>query len=576
LEELAASRGQLQSQVFRLMQDIETAQSEVIFKLAEVVEARSLETGQHVVRVAEISYRLALKSGMDEEQAEVLRLAAAMHDVGKVGIPDVILHNPGKLSADEFAIMKTHTTTGYEMLKGSNGGVLQAAAVIALQHHEKYNGKGYPLGLSGDRINIFGRITCVADVFDALSSDRVYRRAWDLEDIIQHMRKERGRCFDPMLVDLLLDNLDDFLAVRKALPAAGTEPPTRLLNINACGSRGSEGSGQKTGKSNSKTGGQTGISSRGLLEPPKVLLCQDDPATRELLITTLGERGYEPVLADSGEKVWQMLKASPTPRLAVLDTAMSDRDCISLCRRLRSRKGQDYTYVLLLTGGADRREIIEATEAGADCCLPKPVDPAELRVRLLAAQRILDLQTELITARETLREQATRDGLTGLWNRPAIMDILSMELNRAGRQQTSVGVILADLDYFKRINDTYGHRAGDVVLCESAHCMRAAFRPYDGFGRYGGEEFLVVLPRCGITFAGYVADRLRKCVEKQIVTVGETQFSITVSMGVAAKCGESDTDAGELIHAADEALYRAKAAGRNCVRIAGQQENENE
>jgi two-component system chemotaxis response regulator CheY len=282
----------------------------------------------------------------------------------------------------------------------------------------------------------------------------------------------------------------------------------------------------------------------------------------------LGEYGYEVADAENGEQVWQAIVQDEAPRLAILDTAMSDRDCISLCRKLRSRKGQDYMYVILLTAEGDRQEAIEALEAGADCCIAKPVNPMELKAHLVAAQRILDLQNELTETRKTLRQQAAHDALTGLWNRPAIMDILRSELNRAARYDTSVGVVMADLDSFKQINDTYGHRDGDTVICQTAQTMRAAFRPYDGFGRYGGQEFLIVLPRCDITFASHVAERLRKCVEKQVVTVGQTQLSLTVSMGVAARCGSSNTGAHELMQAASKAMYRAKLAGRNCVEVA--------
>jgi len=560
-EDSEISREQLQSQVQLIDREMETAESEVTFKLAEAAEVRGFETVQHVMRVAGISHLLALKAGLDEEQADTLRLAASMHDIGKVGIPDSILRNPGKLSPAEFAIMKSHTTAGYEMLKGSRRGVLQAASIIALQHHEKFNGQGYPLGLSKDRINILARITSIADVFDALGSDRLDRKAWDIDDIVEHMRQERGRSFDPMLVDVFLANLDDFLAVRKAFPQSADRRSARVPDTSGYGTI----RDVPTQRSPSwKTTGRSG----NIPHPTRVLLCQEDQTARELLIMILGECGYEVANAEDSEQVSEALGGDDAPPLAILDTEMSDGDCISLCRELRSRKGRDYTYVMLLSAGSDRQEAIEALEAGADCCIAKPVNPMELKARLVAAQRILDFQNELIETRETLREQVAHDVLTGLWNRTAIVDILRMELNRATRYDTSVGVVMADLDSFKEINDTYGHGDGDTVIHQTAKTMRAAFRPYDGFGRYGGQEFMIVLPRCDITFASHVAERLRKCVEKQVVTVGDRQLSLTVSMGVAARCGSSNIGAHELIQAASKALYRAKLAGRNRVETA--------
>jgi response regulator RpfG family c-di-GMP phosphodiesterase len=193
---------------------MEDTQREVIFTLCEVIDRRSKETGYHVKRVSEHSYLLALKYGLGEEKAELLKLASPMHDVGKIWIPNVILDKPGKLSAQEFELIKTHTTLGYNMLKTSQQEILKTAAVIALQHHEWWNGRGYPQELRGDQIDIFARITAVADVFDALSYNRVYREAWDMDQILTLFRAEQGTHFDPDIVDVLLENIEDFLSVK--------------------------------------------------------------------------------------------------------------------------------------------------------------------------------------------------------------------------------------------------------------------------------------------------------------------------------------------------------------------------
>ncbi|WP_373070049.1 PAS domain S-box protein [Sulfurimonas sp.] len=202
------------TEILDLNQEIVDTQKEVVQTMGAIGETRSKETGLHVRRVAKYSYLLAKLAGLSEEDASLLKQGSPMHDIGKVGIPDNILNKPGKLTYEEFEIMKTHAEIGYEMLKHSERPILKASATIALTHHEKYNGKGYPKGLSGADIHIFGRITAIADVFDALGHDRVYKKAWPLEDILELFKKERGEHFDPNLVDLFFDNLDQFLEIR--------------------------------------------------------------------------------------------------------------------------------------------------------------------------------------------------------------------------------------------------------------------------------------------------------------------------------------------------------------------------
>jgi len=202
----------------QLNQEVVDTQKEVVFTLGEVVETRSKETANHVRRVAEYSKLLSLMIGQSEESSELLRLASPMHDVGKIGIPDTILNKPGKLTAPEFEVIKTHTLIGYDILKHSDRDIMKAAALIALQHHERWDGNGYPQQLKGEHIHIHGRITGLVDVFDALSSKRVYKPAWKMDEILKLVRNERGKHFDPKLVDLFLKNIDQFIAIRKKYP----------------------------------------------------------------------------------------------------------------------------------------------------------------------------------------------------------------------------------------------------------------------------------------------------------------------------------------------------------------------
>lgn len=203
------------TEVINLHKELEDTQREVIYKMGEIVETRSEETGNHVKVVAEYSKLLALKLGLSYSEAELLKHASPMHDIGKVGIPDSLLNKPCKLTPEEFNIMKSHTTVGYEILKTSHRPILKASAIVAYEHHEKWDGSGYPRGLSGEDIHIYGRITAVADVFDALGSERVYKKGWKLNDILEYFKEEKGKHFDPVLVDIFFENLDEFLEIRE-------------------------------------------------------------------------------------------------------------------------------------------------------------------------------------------------------------------------------------------------------------------------------------------------------------------------------------------------------------------------
>ncbi len=298
----------------------------------------------------------------------------------------------------------------------------------------------------------------------------------------------------------------------------------------------------------------------------KILIAEDDPISRRLLEVTLNKWGYEVVSCPDGSVAWMTLQQPQAPSLAILDWMMPGMDGLEVCREVRQQITEPYIYILLLTAKSQQTDIIAGLEAGADDYLTKPFDSSELRMRLRAGRRILDLQEELIFVREELREQATHDSLTRLWNRGAICEILQRELDRVKRADGTLSILLADIDFFKRINDTYGHLAGDAILREAAHCMRNVVRPYDGIGRYGGEEFLLVLPDCDTDGAMAMAERLRAGIEAEAPVVAEGVIPITFSLGVASSDIVHDMEA--LIGAADAALYRAKNNGRNRVELA--------
>ncbi len=296
-----------------------------------------------------------------------------------------------------------------------------------------------------------------------------------------------------------------------------------------------------------------------------ILIADDETVSRRMLARTLRGWEYDVVEASDGALAWEILRRESAPRLAILDWMMPGLTGPEVCAQVRRRDTGSYTYILLLTSRNQKADLVEGMEAGADDYLIKPFDTQELEVRLRAGWRVLDLESDLIAAREALRDQATRDPLTWVWNRYAILETLQRELSRAVRECSAVGLAIADLDHFKRINDTCGHLAGDGVLREAAQRMQAALRAYDAVGRYGGEEFLVVLPGLGAADAAQIAERLRQAVAAEPVMTSAGPVAVTLSVGVASASGST---ADRLIEAADEALYRAKAAGRNRVELA--------
>jgi len=299
----------------------------------------------------------------------------------------------------------------------------------------------------------------------------------------------------------------------------------------------------------------------------KVLIADDSIVSRHLLEATLRKWGYDVTVACDGAEALQILEREDAPALVILDWMMPGISGLEVCRRIRARGSEPYIYILLLTSKSQKEDLIEGMDAGADDYITKPFDQNELQVRLRAGNRLVRLQAELLAAREALREQATRDSLTHLWNRNAILEALSRELARAWRQSSPLGVVMVDLDNFKHINDNHGHLAGDVMLREAARRMQNGVRQYDSVGRYGGEEFLILLPNCGEAEAYSQAERLRKQLCQAEARIDDTLLRITASFGVtAALPGEPWTPEG-LLRKADEALYIAKKSGRNRVEI---------
>jgi len=296
-----------------------------------------------------------------------------------------------------------------------------------------------------------------------------------------------------------------------------------------------------------------------------ILIADDDIASRRLLETILRRAGNEVVVANDGESAWALLQRDDCPDVAILDWEMPGMTGPEICKLVRERLRQPYIYIFLLTSRRSKWDFVQGMDAGADDYLSKPFDPQELNARLRAARRLLDLQAELFTTREALRERATKDSLTRVWNRPSIIETLQSELARAKKTRLPVAAALLDIDHFKMVNDTYGHHAGDIVLAEVANRLQLSTRHEDSVGRFGGEEFLVVMPGAGSHAVSPISEGVRLRVCEKPVLLPSLEISVTVCLGVAVADPDREEDAESLIQRADEALYAAKRQGRNRV-----------
>jgi len=309
-----------------------------------------------------------------------------------------------------------------------------------------------------------------------------------------------------------------------------------------------------------------GAAEVGGLRLMQALVVDDSAVYRKLIGDHLRGWGFGVTLAETGSEAWGILEQPDAPKLVLLDWVLPDLDGIELCQRIRQAGSSGpYVYVILLTSKEGHQNMLEAMQAGADDYLMKPFDELELKARLLVGKRILDLQEELVSARESMRRAATHDSLTGLMNRGEIVGMLVRELERARREHKPVGVILGDVDNFKRVNDTLGHLFGDEALREVGRRLRAQLRVYDGVGRYGGEEFLLILPNCDLPNALARANELRETVASTPVVCSGEERLITMSMGVAVSDCDGKNEVEMLLNRADAGLYAAKESGRNRI-----------
>lgn len=299
----------------------------------------------------------------------------------------------------------------------------------------------------------------------------------------------------------------------------------------------------------------------------KILIAEDDRISCLAIEAFLHRWEFEVETVHDGWSALRAFESDDPPRIAILNWMISGLNGPELCQMIHNDATRPYCYLLLLAPRGEKRHFIDGMEAGADDYLAKPVDFWELKARITTARRLLEMQDQLIASKEMLRQQAMHDSLTGLWNRAVIVDSLRREWRRSQRKGTSIGVVMADIDQFRRINESHGQGVGDIVLGEVAQRICSFLRPYDAIGRYGDDELLILLPEVDPTETYAIAERLRYAVASRPIMHAGDVIPVTISLGAAA----SDVIHAEpdfLIGEADGALACAKQGGRNRVELA--------
>jgi putative two-component system response regulator len=542
-----------------------------MFALAKLSESRDPETGAHIERVQSFARLLAQYLSTTERYSDVIdtnfvRLifqTTPLHDIGKVAIPDAVLLKPGKLTAAEMDVMKTHAGIGAQTLDASlqrfpNVQFLQMARDIAMSHHERWDGTGYPSRLAGREIPLAARIVALADVYDALTSRRIYREALTHAQAKALIVAERGTQFDPDVVDGFLRTETHFIAIKERFK--DDERRQAALQTTAAIAT-------------------TAIRAK-INEQSKVLVVDDDEVVRNMISNFLNARGIDCVTAANGFEGLALFDQHQ-PRLIISDWAMPEMDGLEICRRMRARLGGKHIHFIMLTMHSDEEELSKAFDAGVDDFLAKPFNSAAMLARLRAGLRAVELYSEISVRHQgsrQLNEQlndlnqrlerlAITDDLTGLYNRRQAMHRLEEHWALCDRYQRPVSVVSIDIDHFKQINDAHGHSAGDMVLKGVADAMRDCVRTTDTVCRIGGEEFLIILPCQTTQEAEICAQRCRVAIAEREWEYNGQKIRATISAGIAGRRSDM-VQSADLLKEADAALYAAKHAGRNTVRSA--------
>ncbi len=528
------------------------------------LDARDKETEGHSRRVVAFTLALARRLEVTEAEMPTVRRGALLHDIGKIGVPDAILHKPGPLAEDEWKIMRQHPEWGASILRGIP--FLESAVKVLLAHHERWDGGGYPRGLRGEEIPFGARIFALADTLDAITSDRPYRAAHSFGSAREEIARGRGTQFDPAVVDAFLGMPEQEWAILRT-ESTDLEPVSQEAMAKLSESYGSPSAAKHLERIINAV--SSSLDFRNVLEEAVRVAVEDLGAAAAGLFLYDRESDTLALAAerDLPEGFRHRFQRFPVEgfhnemvirdaRMNVLDNVSEVSEFVELGLPQRVPPLGQYACIPIRRG-----ERVEGV-LGVLQFEGVPFDDETLRIYELIGLHI-GIALKNAARYESLHQRATTDGLTGAYNRGYFDEFIASELARARRYSHDLSVLMLDIDRFKEFNDSHGHQAGDKALRDIVTIMQSAVRNVDLISRYGGEEFSVVLPETGEAGALRVAEKFRQRLESELTEGRE----LTVSIGVSCfQLGVDEIDAEELVGRADSALYAAKQAGRNCVR----------
>ena len=534
-------------QLQRANDELTVAYDATIEGWSRALDLRDRETEGHTQRVTEMSVRLGRHMGLSEADLVHLRRGALLHDIGKMGVPDSILLKPGPLTEEEWRIMRLHPEYAFEWL--SPIPFLRPALDVPYAHHERWDGSGYPRGLKGDAIPLAARIFTAVDIWDALSSDRPYRRGWPSEEVRAHLQSLAGVHLDAAVVEVFLQLLDADHTFLPRTTDSDTEPNSRPSQQGT-----NDGETPATDLSTfaavAPEPDRTGDADR-----VTILLAENQSPSISVMTRTLQALGHEVVSASDGNQAWEIVRSNRA-RLVIAEWSLSGIDGLELCRRIRSQLGELSCYVILTTGRMGDDAHRQALRAGADDVLVKPIDSQDLIVRLERARRILGRQLEIERQNLRLVELATTDELTGLKNSRHFREALESAFSYAIRRERPLSLLLMAIDRFKAYNEAHGRQAGDHVLRTLAQFLGTEVRPHDTVARLGGDVFAMLFPETEVADALAIGERLRATAAGHVWPHEPICFSIGV-----ATLPRDALNAVVLLEQAELALSRTKTLG---------------
>jgi len=502
----------------------------------------------HLQRACFYALNIGKWIGLSESELRKLYLAMFFHDAGKIQIPREILQKPGPLTEQEFKVMKTHPTLGAEICLKL--GPLEEIAPLVAAHHEKLDGTGYPNGLKDKDIPYLARILAIIEIYDALRSERVYKQPFSLEKSVEilHAEASAGH-LDRDLVDAFI----------KFGESQYVDPEIMAVDFfRDTGGSTAGGVSAAPSKAEEKSGEQKEGEAKDQDDQLTVLVAEDNEDQMEIIQMILGRSRYRLVCAVDGEEALELLAREPVD-IALLDIMMPRLSGMEVCRKIREDPRLKNIYVIFLTALITGEDRVKGLELGANDYITKPFYLPELMARISVGER-------LTRERRQMELQAAHDPLTGLYNRRTFEERFTHEFARTQRYGRPLSILMIDIDDFKKINDQYGHDQGDVVIKSVARVLGERMRKSDISARFGGEEFIVLLPEVPLEGALQAGEKIRQEISGlKFELPTANPFAATVSIGAASTSLRSYEDGHAVIKDADLALYKAKRSGKNKV-----------